>query len=239
MIHFFRRIRKGLVNRERVGKYLLYAVGEIVLVVIGILIALQINNANERRKERQLEITLLEGLRSDLITDLDQIDGRVNISLRDLKLTIARFDSAVRAPELNLNYLDSIFFRRCIRPRNTFFPTEGTYKTIINTGSSNIISNNDLFRSIQILYDLHYAGRVSSANRLDVFNDQWMHEMNKSKALSDKDRINFFKDPATINELNFWLEKNEHYNINVNGMARNWRASITEVIGIIDQELGL
>lgn len=239
MIHFFRRIRKGLVNRERVGKYLLYAVGEIVLVVIGILIALQINNANERRKERQLEITLLEGLRSDLITDLDQIDGRVNISHRDLKLTIARFDSAVRAPELNLNYLDSIFFRRCIRPRNTFFPTEGTYKTIINTGSSNIISNNDLFRSIQILYDLHYAGRVSSAHRLDVFNDQWMYEMNKSKALSDKDRINFFKDPATINELNFWLEKNEHYNINVNGMARNWRASITEVIGIIDQELGL
>lgn len=239
MIHFFRRIRKGLVNRERVGKYLLYAVGEIVLVVIGILIALQINNANERRKERQLEITLLEGLRSDLITDLDQIDGRVNISHRDLKLTIARFDSAVRAPELNLNYLDSIFFRRCIRPRNTFFPTEGTYKTIINTGSSNIISNNDLFRSIQILYDLHYAGRVSSAHRLDVFNDQWIYEMNKSKALSDKDRINFFKDPATINELNFWLEKNEHYNINVNGMARNWRASITEVIGIIDQELGL
>jgi hypothetical protein len=239
MIHFFRRIRQGLINRERVGKYLLYAIGEILLVVIGILIALQVNTANELRKERQLELTLLEGLRSDLMADLDQIDGRVNESHRDLQLTIARFDSAVNAEELNLNYLDSIFFRRCIRPRNTFFPSDGTYKTILNTGTSNIISNRDLFKRIQVLYDLHYTGRISAAERLDVFNDQWMHEMNKSKALGDDERIDFFRDPATINELNFWMDKNEHYNINVNGMARNWRASITEVIGTIDQELGL
>ena len=58
MIHFFRRIRQGLVNQERIGKYLLYAIGEILLVVIGILLALQINNWNEESNIRAQEMTL-------------------------------------------------------------------------------------------------------------------------------------------------------------------------------------
>ncbi|MBT8306228.1 MAG: hypothetical protein KJN85_04770, partial [Maribacter sp.] len=50
MIKFFRKIRQQLLIENRTGKYLLYAIGEIVLVVIGILIALQINNWNEEKK---------------------------------------------------------------------------------------------------------------------------------------------------------------------------------------------
>ena len=50
MIKFFRNIRKSLLNEGKTSKYLKYAIGEIVLVVIGILIALQINNWNEHRK---------------------------------------------------------------------------------------------------------------------------------------------------------------------------------------------
>ena len=51
MIKFFRNIRRSLLSEGKTSKYLKYAVGEIVLVVIGILIALQINNWNEHRKE--------------------------------------------------------------------------------------------------------------------------------------------------------------------------------------------
>jgi len=50
MIKFFRKIRRQLLTENRFSKYLLYAIGEIVLVVIGILIALQINIWNENRK---------------------------------------------------------------------------------------------------------------------------------------------------------------------------------------------
>ena len=50
MIKFFRHIRQSMINQNRTKKYLLYAIGEIILVVIGILIALQINNWNEQRK---------------------------------------------------------------------------------------------------------------------------------------------------------------------------------------------
>ena len=63
MIKFFRSIRKALLAENKFSKYLIYAIGEIVLVVIGILIALQINNWNENRKiEREIEsvISLLD-----------------------------------------------------------------------------------------------------------------------------------------------------------------------------------
>ena len=78
MIKFFRRIRQKLLAQNRLGKYLLYAIGEIVLVVIGILIALQINNANQAHKARLQEITILENLQQDLL--LDTLDINFNIT---------------------------------------------------------------------------------------------------------------------------------------------------------------
>jgi len=59
MLKFFRKIRKDLLSDGKTGKYLKYAIGEIVLVVIGILIALQINNWNENRKDARMEIQVL------------------------------------------------------------------------------------------------------------------------------------------------------------------------------------
>ncbi len=66
MINFFRKLRLSSLRLKPVSKYLLYATGEIILVVIGILIALQINNWNEFRKERKREKMYLEALQKDL-----------------------------------------------------------------------------------------------------------------------------------------------------------------------------
>jgi len=67
MIKFFRHIRQPLVIENRFSKYLLYAIGEIILVVIGILIALQINNNNEANKERIKEPHYLKNIKTDLL----------------------------------------------------------------------------------------------------------------------------------------------------------------------------
>ncbi|MGB5372105.1 MAG: DUF6090 family protein, partial [Flavobacteriaceae bacterium] len=64
MLKFFRKIRQQLLVKNNISKYLLYAIGEIVLVVIGILIALQINNWNEDRKDRAKERFYLRSIRS-------------------------------------------------------------------------------------------------------------------------------------------------------------------------------
>ncbi|MGB5237466.1 MAG: DUF6090 family protein [Flavobacteriaceae bacterium] len=70
MLQFFRKIRKRLLGENKFSRYLLYALGEILLVVIGILIALQINNWNENNKNQTLEINYLRGLISDLDYDI-------------------------------------------------------------------------------------------------------------------------------------------------------------------------
>ena len=69
MIKFFRNIRQKLLTENKISKYLLYAIGEIVLVVIGILIALSINNWNEERKNNLIEKKLILNIIKDLRLD--------------------------------------------------------------------------------------------------------------------------------------------------------------------------
>ncbi|WP_166966814.1 DUF6090 family protein [Yeosuana marina] len=70
MIKFFRKIRQNLLSEGKTRSYLKYAIGEIVLVVIGILIALQINNWNEERKIKQKETIVLKELLTSINSDL-------------------------------------------------------------------------------------------------------------------------------------------------------------------------
>ncbi len=73
MIKFFRKIRYDLMEKNKTGKYFKYAIGEIILVVIGILIALQINNWNEERKERSDTIALLQNTQISVKEDIAQL----------------------------------------------------------------------------------------------------------------------------------------------------------------------
>ena len=85
MIKFFRHIRRSLIQENKMGKYFKYAIGEIILVVIGILIALQINNWNESKKEEAFETEILQQLRANLIKDkitLEEINNNYKNSLR-------------------------------------------------------------------------------------------------------------------------------------------------------------
>ena len=81
MIKFFRHIRQRLIRENRFSKYLLYAIGEIILVVIGILIALQINNWNEVRKEKHS----LRAIYSNLLLDIKADSVSYSLNLKGLK----------------------------------------------------------------------------------------------------------------------------------------------------------
>ncbi|MGB6035871.1 MAG: DUF6090 family protein [Cryomorphaceae bacterium] len=77
MIKIFRKIRQNLLSEGKTGKYLKYALGEIVLVVIGILIALSINNWNEDQKDRKIESVYLSGIKKELIADTASISQHI------------------------------------------------------------------------------------------------------------------------------------------------------------------
>ena len=78
MIKFFRKIRQNLLTENKFSKYLIYAIGEIILVVIGILIALQINNWNENRKANIKEMANLKSLKSELVISLEELNSDYN-----------------------------------------------------------------------------------------------------------------------------------------------------------------
>ena len=78
MIQFFRKIRQRLLNENKLTKYLLYAIGEIFLVVIGILLALQINNWNDLRKQKQKEKFILRDLHQEFVFNRKLLDSIIN-----------------------------------------------------------------------------------------------------------------------------------------------------------------
>ena len=85
MIQFFRRIRQKLLTENRFSKYLLYAIGEIILVMIGILLALQVNNWNEERKSRKHETKLLKELLAEINFSIKEVDTVAYFNLKSQK----------------------------------------------------------------------------------------------------------------------------------------------------------
>jgi len=79
MIDFFRKIRHTLISKGQTGKYLKYAIGEIILVVIGILIALQVNNFNENRKDIKKEQIFLKQLKEGYQANLFQLEQKMQM----------------------------------------------------------------------------------------------------------------------------------------------------------------
>ena len=91
MLKFFRKIRQNLLSEGKTGKYIKYAIGEIILVVIGILIAVQINDWNNNRIEKKSDYQLIEAL----ITDLKSKDREILSDLEYGKSLITNTDKIV------------------------------------------------------------------------------------------------------------------------------------------------
>lgn len=113
MIKFFQKIRKKLLVENRFNKYVLYAIGEIVLVVIGILIALQINNWSENKKSKQFETKILKEIRASIQLDLERnkaiLEERILPKKRGLENLIKNMHSNQKVHDsiLRKNFADA------------------------------------------------------------------------------------------------------------------------------------
>ena len=146
MIKFFRKIRQGLLTENKFSKYLIYAIGEIVLVVIGILIALQINNWNETQKNRQQELIILENILQDLKNDkvgLNDIIERRKSKVASAEI-MASYYKGVKIKKLSDYYLHwtNVLYWEAHNPRNIAF------KELVNSGNVSIIKNADIRNSL-------------------------------------------------------------------------------------------
>ncbi len=152
MIKFFRTIRQRMLKENRFSRYFLYAIGEIVLVVFGILIALQLNNWNNERKLVQQELGLLAEMRENLAMDLK--DCRYNIEVNQ---RYERGNSAVlkhlteRTPfhdSLRVHYANLFGY-------TTLAANTSAYDNLKSIGFD-LIRNDSLRRMVTTLYSERY-----------------------------------------------------------------------------------
>ena len=106
MIKFFRPIRKALLMENKTSKYFKYAIGEIILVVIGILIALQINTWNESRKATNEENKILTALQSDFIVSKERIEETMVMQNRVMDYSRILVDIHERQDQKDFEYFD-------------------------------------------------------------------------------------------------------------------------------------
>ena len=143
MVKIFRNIRKKLAAENKVSAYLRYAVGEIVLVVIGILIALQINTWNSNRIKKIKESVYLINIKRDLAGQIGSINDQM-----DIELNISRTAKPILAyyKKHHQFRVDSSFTSALgtLTNRRTFVKINPTYTELISSGNVDIISNNKI-----------------------------------------------------------------------------------------------
>ncbi len=171
MFAFLRKIRKSLIRSGSAQKYLLYAIGEIILVVIGILIALQINNWNEDRKESIMETKVLEDLSENLTLNLGILESRLTYYKacnHSSKIVLAFLDG-------KLSYSDTLhehFHQARIRNLGSFLSQSG-FENFKNAGF-NLLSSDLLKKELLNLFENTYLSMESTLRGLELeFNPDW------------------------------------------------------------------
>lgn len=112
MLTFFRKIRKSLVDSSSARKYLLYGIGEILLVMIGILLAMQVNNWNEARKSAVFERELLVDLRNTLVEDFSLINMTLKgneKAIRSSEIILSHFEEDIPYADSLAKHFESVF----------------------------------------------------------------------------------------------------------------------------------
>ena len=164
MISLFRNIRQKLLSQNRITRYLAYAVGEIILVVIGILIALQVNNWNESRKLKKQKAVLLENLQQDFEENLNRLDIIIGF-LNDREDYARQILSLLDSLPDKVDSIPTVFALERAGFVHYFNPTQPTYDEMKSSGTLSLISNKELKRVLSSYQTfLEYNFRIEDKN---------------------------------------------------------------------------
>lgn len=165
MIKIFRHIRKELMETGKTGKYFKYAIGEIFLVVIGILIALQINNWNQLKITKNTERDTLKNLLEEI--QLDTLDIGYNLQIHKKSLDNAERLFKLLNGDISVQS-DSINYTEVLGSPVVAILNTSTYTSLVNS-SPNLISNQVLKKKIFIHYNLVYTSILEVENKSTGF----------------------------------------------------------------------
>ena len=235
MIHFFRRIRHQLFTNNKFSKYLLYAIGEIVLVVIGILIALQINNWNNQKLLNKAEVKSYQNIKRQIIEDkaeLTQVKGYNNYFKKSSEIA----NKIIEVQDYN--QVDSLALMAMGLSLYTDFHSSGNiYETLVNSGDIKLLKNSEIPSQLQKL-EMTYI----NVNNLEAIH--WQIIINELSPLL-RGVINYnTKKPVQPKKLyevemqNYFIE-NIYLTIRKDSVYTKALREIDTIINMIDNELNL
>ena len=253
MIKFFSKIRHKMLKENRLSKYIVYAIGEIILVVIGILIALSINNKNEIRKQRDLELHYLSNIRTDLILNIKHLDNYINrreTSINSANEIIAHYEGKpIKDLKAFSRHTVNIYTWR------KFFQINNTFQELMNSGNLALISNDsikDVLLNMESLYKVMKDGEAHfrydseillyepSYNMMDMnpIVQNYMYYASKgavgdNRELSKKEFENMLKDTKQKNGFVMAVYQFSEMNDQFNEMKKMCK----ELIQLIDNEI--
>lgn len=257
MLFLLRKIRRKLMEKNKVTTYLLYAVGEIFLVVIGILIAVNINNWNSDRQQKSVQTKYLKNLRNDLEADIPSLDTMQLIAQR--KVLAARNlrersnkDSVGSLYDFSENLRQLIFV-------GEFTPNQSTLQEMMSTGNFSSLQNDSLkirLLDLKRTYEFIESGQVHIRNDYEVFLETFEKHvdwgdfynlpktktfdnmifdslrMETNRAVLEQDLRGLLRDKVFMNNI-FLIDVNFGYFIPMYGSTKQ---EIEEVIQMIDRE---
>lgn len=260
MIQLFKNIRKSLLNEGNTTKYLKYATGEIVLVVIGILIALQINNWNENRKERTEEKALLTQLKSEFESNYGQLGEKMIIRNNMIAASFKLLDYIDHPENRQLDSVNSYLVQTLLIP--TFDPI---VNDIMSSGRIQLLKNNRLKQLltlwtseiisvteeeenwVQYKYRRYTPFILEHASTRNILNSYWQEnametfyldkgttvKFNLKNSLSQTDVSKVFESPDFEDHLAVCATDAKIANI----QSLSLQNRIAEILKLIDQEL--
>lgn len=242
MINLFRNVRHKLAGDNRPIKYARYAIGEIILVVIGILIALQINTWNNNRMNKQKENLLLAELHSEFIGNKLQLDSILFIHKRSM-ISSAYLLSRLPIKKIEDENLDSLSYHIWWSGwYSTFDPSKGVTNSIMNSNSFDLISNDELRKLLiswnDVLLDYQEEEQLARENynfHLKPFEKKHfnLNVYDYTKILSDS-RV----DLGILQNLEFDNYVQDRYN-DLNNIVNNEQDEIGLIIKIINRIIEL
>jgi hypothetical protein len=218
-------------EKNKTRKYLKYAIGEIVLVVIGILIALQINNWNESRKNGTKEKEYLEGIKTDLEIDVKYIDYFLPLYESRMQ-RYSVLDTLVKVRSTKIFEIDVAEISNLTGQMGTIYPRNGSYSSLISDNSTGLITNKDLLKQVKGLYEYHYVRVLLLGQELDDISTQiqWETRLDFRQNLSGYTFEDFDKLFADLGILDRNVKK-------YNNRLYNLKKQINNRIELIEEEL--
>jgi hypothetical protein len=225
-------------EKNKTGKYFKYAIGEIVLVVIGILIALSINNWNEAQKGKLKATIILEAIRSDMVKDLKRIENLKVFwgnEIMYFKKVFPLFNPHKDiAYNTDVDTISRVKYHTLFQHGAPFRSNTSTFDAMIAEGNSSLITNYTLFSNIQKFYTFSAPTNQNLIEILRQRSSDLSYKYAHIITYKPYKKINDLKDENLLADLNIYFQSKNFYYVRI---FVSDKEILTNIIAEIDKEL--